>query len=276
MLIDAFTWFNETEMLLFRLKMLSPLVDKFILVECDHTFSGKPKPYYSDDLDGQFDPYRKKLVIHKMKASIEGLDFSKKPTEYDETAPSWQIEHQQRDAIGEACRHFPPDALVLVSDVDEIPARDALEWALHNNAGRTAPVSFGQFMFYYNLRFVRDVVITDPATPQIFFWKGTILTHVQALQTQGAQALRSLRNSLGFINHGGWHLSYFKDADGIKNKIESFSHQEFNKEEFKDSAYIAKCIETGQDLFARENQVVPVGKDFFPPYFREYADANWW
>ncbi|MDE3017259.1 MAG: hypothetical protein KGI29_10155 [Pseudomonadota bacterium] len=277
MLIDAFTWFDETEMLLFRLKVLSPLVDKFILVEADYIHSGTPKPYYSDNLlDARFDPYRDKLIIHKMKGSVEGLDFSVKPTEYDETAASWQIEHQQRESIGEACRDFSKDALVMISDVDEIPSREALEWGVQNNAGRAAPVSFGQFLFYYNLRFVRNIIVSNPVNPQIIFWKGTILTTVETMLSGGAQALRHQRNSLGFINHGGWHLSYFRDSDGIKNKIEAMAHQELNKDAFKDGARIAKCIETGQDLFDRETPVLPVSKAFFPPYFREHVNENWW
>ena len=45
LLIDSFTFFNEYEILDFRLRLLYPYIDKFVIVESDHTFSGKPKPY---------------------------------------------------------------------------------------------------------------------------------------------------------------------------------------------------------------------------------------
>lgn len=276
MLIDAFTWFNEAEMLLFRLKMLSPLVDRFVLVECDHIHSGAPKPYYSDRLDARFAPFRDKLIIHKMKGNIDGIDFSIKPTSYDETAASWQLEHQQREAISEACREFSDDALVLMGDVDEIPSREALTQVMHNNAGRAAPVAFGQFLFYYNLRFLRDVDATDPARSHIRFWKGTVLTTTGNLQAEGPQLLRDRRNVLDIINYGGWHLSYFKDTVGIRDKIEAMAHQEFNTDRFKDSASIERCIESGEDLFQRDMPIVRVKKEFFPPYFCECAPAEWW
>ena len=34
------------------------------------------------------------------------------------------------------------------------------------------------------------------------------------------------------IYNGGWHFSFLKDPESIKNKIISYSHQEFNKKEF--------------------------------------------
>jgi Glycosyltransferase like family/Glycosyltransferase family 17 len=47
LVIDAFTYWNEAEMLAFRLRILAPVVDKFVIVESDRTFAGHEKPYYS-------------------------------------------------------------------------------------------------------------------------------------------------------------------------------------------------------------------------------------
>ena len=46
---DVFTFFNEIDLLKLRLEMLSPYVDKFVIVECVETFSGKPKPLYFEE-----------------------------------------------------------------------------------------------------------------------------------------------------------------------------------------------------------------------------------
>ena len=44
-LIDAFLFFNEVELLKFRLQYLSEVVDYFIIVEATHTHTGKEKNY---------------------------------------------------------------------------------------------------------------------------------------------------------------------------------------------------------------------------------------
>ena len=44
MLIDAFTFYNELDLLEIRLHELRGVADAFVLVEAGETFSGKPKP----------------------------------------------------------------------------------------------------------------------------------------------------------------------------------------------------------------------------------------
>ena len=55
--------------------------------------------------------------------------------------------------------------------------------------------------------------------------------------------------NLPVINNGGWHLSYFGDTNFIKNKLENFSHQEFNKSEYTDLDKIEKRVQNGECLF---------------------------
>ena len=42
-LIDSFGFYNELEMLTYRLNILDHLVDMFVIVESRHTFSGQEK-----------------------------------------------------------------------------------------------------------------------------------------------------------------------------------------------------------------------------------------
>ena len=43
MLIDAFTYFNEKELVELRIKYLNPVVDYFVVIESNITFTGKKK-----------------------------------------------------------------------------------------------------------------------------------------------------------------------------------------------------------------------------------------
>lgn len=42
-LVDAFIFYNEIDLLIYRLNLLNDIVDKFIIVEGTYTFVGKPK-----------------------------------------------------------------------------------------------------------------------------------------------------------------------------------------------------------------------------------------
>ena len=53
------------------------------------------------------------------------------------------------------------------------------------------------------------------------------------------------------ILNGGWHLSYFGDKHFIQNKIQNFSHQEFNTHEYTDLEKIEKRIQNNADLYDR-------------------------
>eukprot|EP00984_Skeletonema_dohrnii_P001709 scaffold565_cov79-Skeletonema_dohrnii-CCMP3373.AAC.1 len=74
--------------------------------------------------------------------------------------------------------------------------------------------------FYYNANWKRGVWAMGHVLPG-----EKLLTGEYSLNT-----FRSGRKKhQPFIPEAGWHLSYFLSIDEIINKIESFSHQEFNK-----------------------------------------------
>lgn len=47
--IDCFTFYNELEMLDFKLRELEDVVDYFVIVEATTTYSGNNKPQYLDE-----------------------------------------------------------------------------------------------------------------------------------------------------------------------------------------------------------------------------------
>lgn len=268
MLIDATLLHDELDMLEFRLKILSPLVSYFIIVEADRTFSGNPKPFYLDEYWERFRPWHDKILHTKLHVSEELLPKPEElpPATYEPSHPCWRIEHAQRDAITDACEAFPSNTLVMLGDVDEIPRREAVEFLVANSPNKKTPTVLMQYIFSYNLRFLRSIL-----------WHGTIFTDVKTLREEGAQSLRSRKDSIPEgINQSGWHLSWFGGADRIKHKIESFSHAEFNKDEYKDPQRIAHCIETGDCLLTDEGPVTYVAPMAFPDYFRDNAPNDWW
>lgn len=76
------------------------------------------------------------------------------------------------------------------------------------------------------------------------------------------------------IENGGWHLSYFGDKYFIRNKIQNFTHQEFNKEQFTDLDKIEEHINTCTDIYNRNGTKlikVPVSENkYLPPKYDEF------
>lgn len=274
MLIDAVIINDELDMLEFRLRMLWPIVDKFIIVEATRTFSGNEKPLFLFENKERFNWASEKIVPFCVSVDSPGAYIL--PKKYDPDHVCWKVESQQRNGIGTILDFLsmpasiggetPHDAVVMVGDVDEIPTREAIEYALDNKVWEEHPVVFRQSMFYYNLKFMRKET-----------WHGTIITGLSKLLAMTPQKLRDCRNGLpNAIENGGWHLSHFGGIDKIRHKIESYSHQENNKESFKNPLHVAHCIDTGEDLYDRDVPIMPVKREQFPDYFREFAPEGWW
>lgn len=258
MIIDAFTYFNEADILEFRLKLLWDYVDKFVIVEADHTFSGEKKEFNYILESTRFEWAKTKIIFFGLNVDATTLDLSNPPASYDPLHDCWSIEKQQRSAIVQACRGFSDEDMLIMGDVDEIPSREVIEH-LGKSLGHDAVVC-RQLFFYYNLTNLRKEN-----------WHGTIFTKLGNARKIGTQALRDQRNSLPFVYPGGVHMSYFGGNKAIKKKIESFSHQEYNTDEFKDEAHINICLDTGADIFKRDIGSQKVGQDFFPEYFSKLA-----
>lgn len=263
MIIDCFTFLNEIEILESRLKYLDSIVDYFVLVESNITFSGKHKPLYFIENQLRFNKYKHKIIympfiFDNTKYNFDfSFDESQKHSVW--THPAWKIETMQRNTIAEAVKMIDDDCFVILGDVDEIPSKGALNYAMSMLNPEKPVTSFVTKYFYYNLNTM------DPLE-----WPTTLLTKKKFLIEKTPSFLReNIRNSqyMPHIYNGGWHLSYFGNAERLKYKIESFSHQEFNKESFKDTERLERCLKRGVSLFNEDIEYIKVTKDFFPEDF---------
>ena len=79
--------------------------------------------------------------------------------------------------------------------------------------------------------------------------------------------------NIQLIKEGGWHFSFLKDPESIKNKIISYSHQEYNTERFTNTEFIKSKISSGEDLFERKIKYKKVDIDnSFPEYIFKNKD----
>ncbi|GMI36953.1 hypothetical protein TeGR_g4152 [Tetraparma gracilis] len=262
-LIDAFIFYNEFPLLSYRLSLLSPLVDKFVLIEARQTHRGSPKPLHFDDRkeEPQFKRHEEKLVH-----VVVDLPY---PTRELAEGRSWENEAFQRNAIaqvldsldlpGRTDQDFGCAAadLLLVSDVDEIPDPSvlaALKESSYAPPG-TVPSSSSVLppllnlkmeMYYYTLRYkITSLPWLAPKLVTVPEFRRRLSEGETASTIRNLVAEQSAKS--------GWHLSYFGGVEMIGNKIREFAHQEFNTGEFDDAAMLEDRVRRGVDLFGRES-----------------------
>ena len=266
MLIDAFTYFNEKELVELRLKYLNSIVDYFIVIESNITFTGKEKKWnFPDLLKNGLKKFSSKIQYHQMKVDLEKAEAEKSPRYVGKTlGRSWRVETMQRNFLKEAHKKFSSnDDIIIISDLDEIPSRDKINFIKSCDFKTIAPVAFGQSLFHLNCNYLH----LEP-------WIGSVVITKQLIDKYEPQVFRDLRNRISHFNDAGWSFTSFGGAKKVREKLEAFCHEEYNKEKYKNEAHINKCIKTGSDLFYREVNKKKVNKSFFPKDLLKLMEEN--
>jgi len=237
-IIDCFTFFNELDLLEFRLKLLNSHVDHFVIAESNLTHSGQPKPFYFEENKARFEQWKEKIIYLLVKQNTEGLVFNSE-TSYNPQSAAWKLENGQRNALAAAKNIIADDDLVFLSDLDEMP--DPVRLRKINPV--SGPVALSMLFHYYFLN--------CQGAGHERWWNGTIASTGKQFKATTPQELRDKRNDLPIVKNAGWHFSYLGGLEKIKQKIRSFAHTEFNKEEFLSDENIIEAMEKGKDIFKR-------------------------
>jgi beta-1,4-mannosyl-glycoprotein beta-1,4-N-acetylglucosaminyltransferase len=196
MIVDCTLFYNEVDMLLYRLKVMYPVVDKFIIVESTKTHRGNYKEMHFEKNKKVFEKYLDK-IIYVIDDQL-----------LDDPGP-WENEIHQRNYAIHALHEFAQDDdIILLSDVDEIFNPEVIKKLNFEKC-----VTMQMDMYYYNI----ETKLKDPWTlPKAIRYK--YLTSIN--ETRGMSA--------PVIPGAGWHLSYFGDEKMIINKLKNFSHAELS------------------------------------------------
>ena len=255
--IDSFLFFNEFDIVKLRLNYLKNVVDYFVISECNYTHAGNPKPYYLDEVLGEFDEdIRRKIIRLKYEPDITDYDFSNRD-ECNFESGFWKIERGQRAHIIEGLKQFSPDDLFMVSDADEIPRAEAIQYLSQQRLERDFVATAKCDLFYYNFKTFHDSL-----------WGGTVFTTVSNATEKGCDFLRYKAYEFPFVEQGGWHFSYFGNTERIRTKLQSFAHQEFNKDAIINDSNILNAIESKKDLFGRNENFKDYNFSNFPEELR--------
>lgn len=238
-IIDCFIFFSEIELLKFRLKELQDVVDYFVIVESNKTFSNNPKPYnFENSLE------ELKLLFNDGKV-LEKIIYVK-VEDLPQDGDAWSREAYQRNCIKRGLDLIPNltgDDVLIITDADEIPDPDKLDSIKNRKVYYNNPIRLQQDMYYYNFNCKANIPNTTALLIEYkhlgFFEDINKIVRTYWYHT---------------TDKFGWHLSYFGDSKWIVEKIKAFSHQEYNNETYTNEETINELIKNCQDLFFRDNK----------------------
>ena len=217
MIIDAFPFFNELDLLEIRLHELDPLVDHFVIVEALERYSGKPKAAVLRDNWSRVKGFESKIkyvVLPKLE-----------PAFTNETS-SWARENFTRNALWQPVLSLSTSSgdVVIISDCDEIPRMTAIRDAMQNGTLSKGIHRLGQRLYHYN---VNQLCYGSDWSSHC--WDKAVIGTVRQIQEVGGphKARYVLRPGDSeaktySIPNAGWHFTYFNGSiDGIREKIQS-------------------------------------------------------
>lgn len=255
--IDCFIFYNEMDLLNYRLNILNNYVDYFVLVESTKTHVGKNKELYYENNKNNFSNYHDKIIhiiVNDFPYSEENINFK--------NGEQWKNENYQRNCIVRGIEKIKlqDDDIIIVSDLDEIIDPNILQ-KIKNNELIIKINSLMQDMYYYNLN-----------TKLNYPWNSSKIMSFGKYQELGLTPQEIRFYNCENIYDAGWHLSYFGNANFIRNKILNFTHQEFENDKITEDIINDK-INKFQDVYGRNINIIKINvknNNYLPPKYDEY------
>jgi beta-1,4-mannosyl-glycoprotein beta-1,4-N-acetylglucosaminyltransferase len=266
-IIDCFQFYNEIDLLKYRLTILNDVVDYVVIVESTHTHVGNEKILYFDELKKSIPSYDNTRIIH-----VVVDDFPHKAPDIQLGTGfenhQWINERFQRNCINrglEQISDLENEDIIVVTDLDEIPDPRTLQ-KIKNGEIEVSINHMDMTLYYYNLNTIFKTV-----------WHyGFLYKYGELLDKSYTLCyIRANNFNTPNITNGGWHLSYFGDVSFIQNKLKQFGHIEFSGDEYTDENFIKNKIDNATSLFDRGNEdnifSQSIKDNKYPPlYYRTY------
>ena len=260
-IIDCFTFYNELQLLAYRLAILDDVVDYFVIVEASHTFAGHEKELYFEKNKELFSKYLSKIihiVVEDMPYKQPNVDFSQNH--------QWENEWFQRNCISRGIDKLTlsDDDIVMISDLDEIPDFRTVS-DIRNSQIHIEIAALEQDIYYYNL--------TTRVPEQLYGTKVLTFKKYKEIDLKPNDIRNSQLTMTHIIKNGGWHLDHFGDVNFIVNKLKNFAHQEYNTEYFTNPEVIKNVFKNKISLFTPGKQLLNVeikDNSYLPPRYEEF------
>ena len=230
-IIDAFIFFNELDMLNLRLHENNNLVDYFILIESNKSFTNNLKEFIFENNKHKFKQFLDKIIHIKVYDMPDGTN-------------NWNREFHQRNCIERGLKLVPNlknHDIILISDADEIIRSETIIQLKKDEISKM--YNLNMELYYYNLQ---NKANNNNCWPLVRAGPYNLIKEYKNISDIRKENFDSYNNC-------GWHLSYFGGIEKIKNKIQNFSHQEFNTNNILNTRSINDKILNNKDILNRNN-----------------------
>ena len=282
---DCFMYFDEDLLLDLRLNTLDKFVKKFVITEATYTHNGSKKELKFDI--NKFSKFKDKityLIVDNQPENILNLvDGESKEKRGEKLILNGMArDYYQRENLSKGLKEACEDDLILISDLDEIPNLEDLDFTKIKNR----ILIFKQKMFYYKLNLLYDE----------FNWYGSKACRKKDfLSPQWLRNIKSKKYSkfridlffskkkysdIYHINNGGWHFTCMRTPENLEKKLLNFAHHfEFEESGLKVND-LKKLIEEKRVMYdhnidqrgykwSGKSKLKKINKDFLPNYIVE-------
>jgi beta-1,4-mannosyl-glycoprotein beta-1,4-N-acetylglucosaminyltransferase len=236
-LYDFSLFNNEYEILDLRLKYMKNFVDKFFVCEINITYQSSSSEFYSKNFIENY-PIAKELISE---GRLEFVSLELQPN-----VNYMEVERNHRTNFsGWVKENIKEDYVGIFSDCDEIVSEDVVNFIETVNqfeSNSTIVRSLQMLMFY----FAADNCSHEQQ------WGNPKIFHKRYLEGGDFQMLRD-HDRTDIIPNMGWHFSSFGGIQQVIDKIQSFSHTEFNDKMHTTLDQMHERIRNRQDYLDRKH-----------------------
>lgn len=187
MILATQPFFNELDLLEIKLNTMAPYVDKFLICEATHTYTGLPKPLHFQENKDRFKDFP---IHHVVVQSLQG-----------EMNP-WIREGHQRDTMHAAAVALNPE-IIIWNDLDEMVRQEAVE-EFKKSRHPIMALEKDWLRYYFNR--------VQPEK-----WKQRVISRDKRHHT-GC----SLEDPV--IRDAGWHFNFCTNHELFLKKLKATSH----------------------------------------------------
>ena len=228
-IFDCFMFYDEEMLLDVRLNTLDKYIDKFIIVESNHTHSGKKRNLVFDIK--KYRKFENKIDYLPLESSPKDIEVIN-TYDSDDTKESkiilngYRRDNYQRESILNLLGNAEPNDQIIISDLDEIPNLENINFNLIKNK----IILFNQKMFYYKFNLMlenmnwfgsKSCKMKNLISPQ---WLRNIKDKKYPFWRIDTIFSKKKYSDIYFVENGGWHFTKIKTAEEIHKTLKSYAH----------------------------------------------------